>query len=302
MAILEKYPPYRSVMKNILLILAFSAITVIVNAQKSNEFHLDQTYRISNQGIVYLLSDDADVTITGEDRSDVAVEINRVVHRGGLHMGDAEFYVEVKEISGDLHIIEHSEANGVSIGYISEDYEINILLPRRVSLDLHGDDDDYRISNVDGAIKIDADDADVRITSCNSSDFNLSIDDGDVYIDKASGSLKARVDDGDIKVLNASFTRIDIVGDDSYVYIATSLAADGDYDLRGDDATFDFDVLGGGGSFIIAHDDGSIRAGQNFTLVNESGHKSTFKLPGGTSRVSFRGDDIIVRLGAELAN
>ena len=289
-------------MKKTLLTLLTMGVAVTLYAQKSNEFHLDQSYKINSKGIVKLLSDDAEVTIIGEERTDVAVVIDRVVNKGGFHMGDAEFYVDVQEIDGDLHIIEHSESHGVSFGYISEDYEIKILTPRGVSLDLRGDDDEYIIKRINGAIKVDADDADIRITSCNSNDYDLDIDDGDLHIDKASGSLRARIDDGDIRILDASFTSIDIVSDDSYVYIATSLSSTGDYDLRGDDATFELDVLGGGGSFVISHDDGRIRASQTFDLINESDHKTTYKLPGGNSLVNFRGDDISVRLNAQLAN
>ena len=288
-------------MKNLLLVLLITGTTFSF-AQKSNEFHLDQSYKVNKSGTIELLSDDADVSIIGQSRSDVAVVINRVVNQGGLRFGDAEFYVEVKEINGNLHIIEHSESNGVMVGYISEDYEIKILAPKGINLDLRGDDDEYKINNIDGSIKIDADDAEITIGSCNSTYFDFDIDDGEIHIDKASGTLKARLDDGELKILNAAFTNIDFVGDDSYVYIATSLSASGDYNLRGDDAEFEIDVLGGGGTFTISHDDGHIRAGSAFDLTYESDNKSTFKLPGGTSQVNFRGDDLSVRLSAQLAN
>ena len=97
-------------------------------------------------------------------------------------------------------------------------------------------------------------------------------------------------------------TSIDFVGDDSEVYIATSLSSTGEYNLRGDDAEFEIDILGGGGTFSISHDDGYIRAGSAFELKYESDSKSTYKLPGGNSQVTFRGDDLSVRLSAQLAN
>ena len=99
-------------MKKLLIALLLTAPLLSSFAQKSTEFHLDETYAMNSAGTIELLSDDAEVTIIGESRTDVAVIINRVAHQGGVRIGDEEFSVEVKRINGDLHIIEHSQSSG----------------------------------------------------------------------------------------------------------------------------------------------------------------------------------------------
>lgn len=288
-------------MKKIILPLLL-IIGLNVHAQDSEDFHLDEAYPIAADGTIKLVSDDADISIIGENRNDVAVKIDRVVSKNGVHMSDGDFKIEVSITGGNLNIIEYSGGSSFSIGNISEDYSITIHAPKGVSLDLKGDDDEYKINGMAGSIIIDADDVEVKMTNCKTKSIDINIDDGEVDIDEAYGYLRARMDDGELRVLNGSFDEIDFLGDDSEAYIATSISSSGSYLFRGDDAGFDIDILGGGGQFIISHDDGSIRASSSFKLEQESDSKSVYYLPGGNAEVQFRGDDMTVRLSAQLSN
>lgn len=278
-----------------LLCIAFSTFA------QSDNFYLDEVFPIDDQGTIRLLSDDADVTVVGENRNDVAVLIERTVKRTGFHTGNADFRVEVSIVDGDLTVTEHNRSSGFSMGYISEEYTIQIRAPKSVSLDFKGDDDDYNITFINGEIALDTDDSDIRISNCQTPKVDLRIDDGSVEIASLKGELKARMDDGDLRILNSRLSHVDFVGDDSYAYIETFLPDNGVYNLGGDDANFEFDVLGGGGEFSISHDDGRIRASDHFELTYDSDSKKEYRLPGGNCQVKFRGDDIGVRLNAQLA-
>ena len=63
-------------MKNLLFSLAIICTTSLAFAQEDNSFNLDESYSLGENGTIYLKADDAKVTITGEDRKDVAVKID----------------------------------------------------------------------------------------------------------------------------------------------------------------------------------------------------------------------------------
>ena len=87
-----------------------------------------------------------------------------------------------------------------------EDYEISLEVPKGVNLVLKGDDDDYRIENVDGSITLDIDDGDAELRNCNGNHFDFNVDDGDIEMRGGNGFLYVRSDDGDIIIRDGNFT------------------------------------------------------------------------------------------------
>ena len=61
-----------------------------------------------------------------------------------------------------------------------------------------GDDGDYWISHLSGAISIDIDDADVELSDCTGTSFEFKVDDGDIKMDKATGRVTIDADDSDV--------------------------------------------------------------------------------------------------------
>jgi hypothetical protein len=79
--------------KSILLFSAF-CLSFIAYCQ-DGDFHLDKTYKASKTGTIDLRSSDAKVFITGSDRSDVHVKIDRKITTKGMVWGGKDFTVEV---------------------------------------------------------------------------------------------------------------------------------------------------------------------------------------------------------------
>ena len=289
-------------MKNLLILFAITLSSGLVYGQKDNEFHLNQTYPIGENGTVYLIADDAKVTITGEDRDDVAVRIDYVVKSKGLEWGTREFRVDVETRGGDLRIEEYKRSSTAIMGYVSVDYEIVIKVPKGSNWDINGDDDDYLLTNVNGEISINADDADVTLKNCQGNRFFFDLDDGDVIMDQGQGQLTARMDDGDIEIRNAAFQNIEYRGDDGDVAIETSIGPTALFKFSGDDSTFDLVITQGGGTFTINHDDGNIDYDNNFRLVDKNGDQTVLTLTGGRGKIIISGDDISVNLSATGAN
>jgi hypothetical protein len=289
-------------MKTRLLTIAIILTSAFSFAQKGTTFNLDQSYPITENGTIYLNADDAEVTITGENRKDVAIKIDYEVNSKGIEWGSREFYVEVETSGGDLQIEEYKRTNAAVMGYISIDYTIEIKAPFGSNLDIKGDDDEYRITAINGEISINADDGDVILKNCQGNRFFFDMDDGDITMDQGSGQLTARMDDGDIEIRNGSFQTIDYRGDDGDLAIETSMGGNAYFKLSGDDSTFDVVITQGGGTFTINHDDGNIDYDNNFRLMDKERDRTVLSLTGGRGKVIISGDDVSVNLSSTQSN
>ncbi|HMJ69618.1 MAG TPA: DUF4097 family beta strand repeat-containing protein [Cyclobacteriaceae bacterium] len=285
-------------MKN-LLTFSLILVTTISWAQttKTGNYHIDQDYKVSSKGTIRLTCSDAKVFITGSDRTNVNVKVDREVETKGFSFGTEEFSVDIDENDGNITIRERSNSTQVGIvGYHNEHYTIKIQAPKGVSLIINGDDGDYFIESIDGAIDADLDDADVELISCNGDDFRFKLDDADIKMDKGRGSLEIDGDDTNIQIKDAAFTKISADIDDGDFVVETSLADTGDYYINMQDGRVVFTVISGGGRFDIRHDDTSVRADGNFSAVEETEDRSRFTLTSGNAKVDIRADDGSIRL------
>jgi hypothetical protein len=283
-------------MKKILLLSIIIVLSLPGFAQKQIEFHVDDVYKIGQNGTIYLNSGDAKVTIIGEDRQDVAIKIDYFLHTKGIEWGTREFTVDIDTRGEDLYIIESRKNNSGIVGYVSSEYKIIIKAPYGSSLDIEGDDDNYEITSINGAISIDADDANATLKMCKGSKFFFDLDDGDLFMNQAKGELTARMDDGDIEIRNSDLEIINYRGDDGDISLETSLSPNAMFKFSGDDATFDIVITKGGGTFTIKHDDGDIDYDNNFRMMDKDEIRTTLSLTGGRAKVIISGDDIRVNL------
>lgn len=281
--------------KSTLLLLPFLLfLTLPLTAQSTDEFNLDKVYSIDEGGTISLNSDDAEVTIEGSDRNDVRIKVYYKLKVKGLSIGkNEEFEMIVEEQNGNLNIYEKERdfGNKVVFGSTNEEYRITIEAPRSVNLDLEGDDEDYRISSIDGSLNIKADDSQVDLNDCRGDEFFVELDDGDLNMDGGKGELRLDIDDGDARILNGDFSNIQIDTDDSELDITTRLADNGNYRFDLDDGDLRLNIAGGGGEFDIRHDNADISASSEFERKMEDDDRYVFTLPGGDATISISTDD-----------
>ncbi|MGE0589566.1 MAG: DUF4097 family beta strand repeat-containing protein [Cyclobacteriaceae bacterium] len=283
-------------MKSVFTAIAlFSAISLF--AQKDGEYHLDQDFNLKSDGTIELSTSDAKVFITGSKRANVHLKVDRTVVTKGLYFGHEEFAMEINDAGGDLRIREKSSsyASGI-VGYYKEEYEIKIEAPEGASVIIKGDDGDYVITNVNGSISMNVDDADIDLFSCSGDKFRFRLDDGDLRMDEGKGSLDIEVDDGDIEIKNGGFTSIVADIDDGDFVVETSLSDKGEYNIRAQDGLVAMSILGGGGEFNIRHDDARVFAEGGFDIREKTETYTTVSLPKGSAKVDIRADDAKVKL------
>lgn len=280
--------------KSGILTITFLFFALICNAQSTDEFNLDKVYSMDKTGTISLQSDDANVTITGSERNDVRVIVYYKLRMKGISFGKKEkFEMIVEEKNGNLNIYEKERdfGNNVVFGSSREEYEITIEAPRGVSLNLEGDDENYRITAIDGAFSVDADDSNLELSDCNGDMFSFDLDDGEVRMDEGKGSLRMDIDDGEVQILNGDFRDIDIETDDSELDITTRLADAGDYRFDLDDGDLRLNIAGGGGEFEVSHDDADISASRQFEQTVDEEGRSVYRLPGGNAKIRVNTDD-----------
>jgi hypothetical protein len=272
-------------------------VALSASAQNNGEFHIDKDYTISSTGTLRLNTSDAKVQITGSSRKNAHVKIDRTVESKGMVFGRQDFNVDISENNGDLEIRERSNTVSVGVvGYYNEKYTIKVEVPEGASLIVKGDDGDYLITNIDGAIALSLDDADVDLTRCSGDKFEFKIDDGDIKMDEGKGRLQIDGDDSDIEILNAHFTSIEANVDDGDLVIETSLADNGDYFIDAQDGLISLTITKGGGKFDIRHDDARVSTTGNFETVEDSEDRTRLVLADGNAKVGIRADDARVRL------
>lgn len=264
---------------------------------KDGIYQMDKYYSMAPRGIVKLNSSDAKVYITGSARIDAHVKIYRQVTTRGVVFGQEEFAVDVFEEEGNLVIREHSNSTAVGmIGYHYEKYEITLEIPEGASLQVKGDDGDYRVRNVNGSISMDIDDADVELSSCQGSEFRFRLDDGDIVMDGGKGKLDIDADDADVHITGAQFTSVLADVDDGDLQIETTLADQGEYMINAQDGLVAMTITGGGGKFDVRHDDSRVTTEGDFKQIDRSDGRTTLVLANGNARVDIRSDDARVRL------
>jgi len=273
--------------------LFLSLISFVAFAQE-DLFELNQTYSVDRNSTLYLETDDANIDIIGANRSDVAVDIYRKVTGSGVKVGS--FSVEVTERGGDLYIEERSGSFSFSSGSYRETYEVKIEVPMDMSLDLEGDDDDYRIDNIGGSISLDLDDGDARITRATGSKFDFRIDDGDIEMEGGSGSLLAILNDGDLTIASGSFENVEARVDDGNIRLSTAISDYGDYFFKIDDGLLDLNVLRGGGRIEINHDDSNINTSGDFEILEKDEDYAIIRSRAGSAKIKIRSDDGTIRL------
>ena len=283
------------IIKSTIGIVFLCLLSLSTKAQEDSQYTLDKIYQLDQNGTVHLRTEDADVRITGSDRKDVRVVVERYEQIRGAS-SRRSFEMEIEEKSGDLFIKERKRTNNWTVGYYRLDYEITIEMPKNGSLRIDGEDDNYLIQSVDGSIQISTEDGDVEIIDCHGDDFEIEMEDGDLELDGGTGSLYISMDDGDADVTRGKFNDVEIRIEDGNIILETALDDQGRYGMDGDDADMELVVLSGGGDFNISKDDARVSASSDFDLVRETDYRVEYKLGAGKAEVSIKTNDGRVRL------
>jgi hypothetical protein len=262
-------------------------------ASAEDRFDLDETYAMAPDGTVELTTHDAEVTIVGSDRDDVHVEIHYRRKLTGVGSAGDGFDLEVTQSGGNLSIRETDRRRiGFGIGVARTRYDVLIEAPASVSLKVRGDDDDYQISGIHGAIALAADDGSIHLRNCRGTDFDLAFEDGELDMDRGAGSLRLRYDDGDADIRGAAFDQVRAQANDGTLQLAGDLSQDGRYDFKLDDGDMDLRLGNAHGTFVFTFADGRLNLEGGRGNIEVSYDDGTARLSGAAfQRLRVRAND-----------
>ncbi|MBZ0265313.1 DUF4097 domain-containing protein [bacterium] len=284
-------------------VLVLNITSTIGFAADKDSFHLDEVYPLNMDGIITMITEDADIEIVASKRNDVHLVIDYEKKISGLHF-DSKYDpldFEIENEGGNLYIREIG-GGGVFVGIATitrELYEIKMEIPETANLRLRGEDDDYIIQNVKGEIRLRSEDGDVKISEYGGNALEIESEDGDVVVSGGMGSLSIVVEDGDFYLEKGSYTNIDAYCEDGSIEIATSLDDNGHYRFRAEDGYIGFNVLKGGGQFEVIFEDGRVSAEKAFNKIEDDDEFEAYELAGGKAKVRFQIEDGRVRLSSE---
>ncbi|GBE29605.1 hypothetical protein BMS3Bbin04_00625 [bacterium BMS3Bbin04] len=260
---------------------------------KTYKYDLDGDYSIDPDGTLFLNTDDAEVTIVGEDRSDVLVVIYHECRIEGFRTrGGDDFEMIVTEENGNLRIRE-ADTDGITIvmGSVRELYTVSIRAPKTVNLRIRGEDDDYRIHGFSGDLRLDCEDGDAILYDMSGDHFEISMEDGDLDMEGGNGMLDMSAEDGRITIEEGNFSDVTCDVEDGDIFLSTNLDSDGNYRLNAEDGGIEFTVLDGGGEFRLSFEDGRARASRDFDMVEEDDNYEEYTLDGGEAIVRINVED-----------
>ncbi|MBL6448344.1 DUF4097 family beta strand repeat protein [Fulvivirga sp. 29W222] len=266
-----------------------------INAQ-DDVYNLDKTYEIASNGLIRLTSSDAKVYITSTNRTNARVKVYRNL-KGSLSLGLSSFAMDIKTGNGSLIITEKYSGSRINLmGSSGEEYKIEIEAPKNVRLDIHGDGDKYKISNIDGSIEMYLDDADADLKNCNGKDFRFTFYDSDIRLDKGAGSLFVKANDGDLQISEGKFDKVNATIEDGDLVMTNALANSGEYFYDIDDGNLILNFTEGGANIDITHEDTQINASEDFTPIQKNENRTRLAFKTSNASVKIRAEDSMVSM------
>ena len=273
-------------------------ILLSYSTQAQYEYSHEDTYKIAQDGLLTLNTEDAEVTISGTSRTDAYVKIYKKVT--GKQNTNRKFDIEYIEEDGNLTIKEKRNESGksYSVSWNTKTvYNVELGLPDGVSLDLKGEDDSYTITNINGSIKIKSEDGDISISDSNPESLNIKLEDGDVALNNIEtdfdivledgsivsencnfGNLKIDLEDGDIQLKNVSLASTDITTEDGDIFIDVNCDSKTQVNINTEDGDIKLKTSGEGASISVSYEDSDVDyESDNYLLIDKTKRSKKLK-------------------------
>ena len=272
----------KNIIKTLLILFGFTPTF----AQENYSFN--EVYPITDQGMITMLTNDADITIVGTDRSDVLIKVERQVI--GKYWTNKPFELQVIPTEVGLAISDIANQDkelNYSISINGEvNYTIELEVPLNTRLTLNGEDDDYTISNINNEITIVNQDGDIHLNQCIGESITIKTDDGGLYMENCmtnliyntiDGDLNAKdssfeiltvdVEDGNIDLQNTTLTTATLNTEDGNIKVSGNTTPDARLNIHSEDGYVSMQVAEFCGQVIINHEDSAFNYAEAKYLV-----------------------------------
>lgn len=283
-------------MKTFLSVLFTLFLSLSLSAQY--EYSHEENYTIAQDGLLTLDTEDANVTIIGTSRSDAYVKIYKKVT--GKQKTNQKFDIEYIAEGGNLTIREKRNKKGGSytMGWNTKTtYEVELGLPKGVSMNINGEDDNYMITSINGDITIKSEDGDIVMSDCTPDDLSIRLEDGDVKLTEVQsnfvmhmedgdlvtenckfGDLKIGMEDGDVILRDVSLGNTEIDAEDGDISITTECNKNTNVNIETEDGNVTIKTKGEGATIKVSYEDGDVRYdNSDYDLINKTKRSKELK-------------------------
>jgi len=261
----------------VLIVLFFATTTVVAELQpQSSEVYEKETesFKMKAGGTVIIESDDGYIRVTTWNKDEVEVVMHKRAwgrNKREAERNLADIEIELTQRDDRLYIRDITESyREHNVGLLDlirgnwdfgTNVDFEVMVPKKMNLDLTVDDGDVWIDDIEGEIVIDIDDGDVEIKNVLTNRVEIDVDDGDIELEDlkqankgSKGLLFVNGDDNDVIIRRAEMETIEIEGDDGMIEFYDVVLKNLDIDL--DDGEFDaeMDVMESGRLRIMVND------------------------------------------------
>jgi len=285
-------------------VLAVMSAAVAGAEEINREFH--ERFDVHAGMRLRLEHGDGDVNITPWIQDTLAVDVRYRAKASGIGWNKStDFEVEFRQ-DGDTIYVIGKEPKHVTVGisaFREYEYLYSIKAPSYLELDLFGDDGDVEIEDWRGAVEMELEDGDVRLTAIEAPRTEIILEDGDLEIDGFKGELLVEAEDGDVDIFDCATERARISLDDGDLTMDRCggsfemRASDGDIrltrlraedlEIRIDDGSVDLDLLPAEGLDL------NIRAGDGDVVVDlDEGIATAFTIETRDGRIRVNAPEV----------
>ena len=267
---------------------------------------IQETFDVSPGAILELHHGDGNLTLTPWDQDRVEFRIIYQADIVKLGFGARPDFDVIFHHSGNRVLAKEEVRGTTTFGFYSRHtitYTWEIKAPPWVTLEIHGDDGDVRITGWREDMELWIDDGDLVLDDIAAGHIGISLDDGDFEGNDIKAALQIVSDDGDVHITGLTGPEMELASDDGDI----DLSFEGPAPDRLKVATDDGDVwirFPGTASFAydIRTDDGRIRLnlpGDRRQDIPADGGRISGAVGGGAGSVIIHTDDGNVELIAE---
>ena len=141
------------------------------------DYTYDETHAFPISQKIRVTSEDAEVIVTGSDRTDVRVQVHYALSADAKVLQRFDYKVNVHSDGGELRVDELRSTGSRNFVYDQRAHRITIEVPRSADVTIQEEDGACEITSITGSVNVRMNDGKVHAADCTGA-VTVSIDDG----------------------------------------------------------------------------------------------------------------------------
>lgn len=178
----------------------------------------NKTWAVAAHPNVVVSAGDGDIRVRTGPEGTVSADIRYESHRWGLTFRPGDPVVRLEQTGQEIRITVHEPPTVALFGAISEDFQIEVVVPADCDLSVSNEDGSVTLEQpIRGALDLETEDGRVTLHG-GTGRVRISTEDGTVEADNLDGEVAVHTEDGSVS-LDGRFDRLDVHGADGRINV-----------------------------------------------------------------------------------